>query len=704
MIGRNTARVMGILAVMTVGRADTLLEQGYTALGGATPPPPPSGIAQNHVRFRTEALVYAGDADVIRLAATCVKIGRYGSPLTLKLLPADAASAEPETRTVPPGETVEIAFSVTPRTVRRLVVDARRNAYTLRCLNGRLAFPAEIGGTPFHCIRRAAPIYFFVPEGARRFQVKLEGEGVGEVASAKIFLPGGAEAAKLSTLGTFEQTVTVDVPTGADNALWRAEAARIPGQLFEDFTISFAGDVVPYVSESPTGLLAPLFGTSTSAVAWQVGRDPAPDIKVRLHVPLAENHLRLAFSVRGPNGNVVQEETVDPKRACEVVLNLSGALQPGEYAWAVSAIGATDRRTSLRREGIWVLVPRPKQMTADDGVLCNGKPFFPRGLYHVSPEDYALVAAHGFNCVQTSAGVPPTKERAQSWCNGSVEQAAAAGLKSCVALYWSGRPNGSEWRRQFEGIRAHPGVLAWMIQDEPDGRLVPLEEMARSYAYIRANDPERPAYTCLCRPTTYGRYGHQTDYMSLDVYPIGRAPITQIAVSLERAQHVMPRVPFWFIGQIWPWPKKPNVTPAQHRCMTYLALTHGARGLMWYSFRDPGWYIPEGNPPLWDMMRAVNTEVAELEPFLLRPNTWEKAVPVEGEDAVHVSLKRTDGRVCVIAVNPADRAHDAVIPLGDVKADTLRVQFEDRSLSLADGVIRDHFAPLAVHVYIGSER
>jgi len=215
--------------------------------------------------------------------------------------------------------------------------------------------------------------------------------------------------------------------------------------------------------------------------------------------------------------------------------------------------------------------------------------------------------------------------------------------------------------------------LVWMIQDEPDARVASLERMARACGYIRKHDPERPAYTCLCRSQTYHRYGHQTDYMSLDVYPIGRTVITKIADNLEHAQAVVPRVPFWFIGQIWPWKGRPNVTPEQHRCMTYLALTHGARGLMWHSFRDPDWYIPEGNAPLWAAMKTVNSELVELGPFLLKPNVWEKVV-----GSVHVSMKRVGGDLCVIAVNPSDRACEVAIPVDDMGASRLRVAFEDR--------------------------
>ena len=697
----RAVRWAGIAAIVGISvsgaSGDRLLEQGYFAPEGRA-----AAVKADHrtqIRFRTEALVQADEKGEIRIRAACAAIGRYRSPLSLTLTPTHDAGAS-EKRTVEAGDVAELLFRSRPGSVRQLVLDAKRNAYTVECLNGPLAFPAEMGATPFHGIRRAGPVYVYVPKGANRFRVKLEGEGTGEIAAATLYGPAGAEVLAIDTVGVFERSASVDVPAGMDGGVWRVEMGRVPGRLFEDFAISFDGDVVPYVSESPSGLLAPLFGVHASSVAWQIGRDAFPSVTACLYTVFPQTGLSLKYAVQGPDGSSVRGENVDVAGKTRVTLGLPGTVPAGEYIWSVSAVNAGGAPV-MSREGVWMVVPRPKQMTATDGLLHNGKPFFPRGLYHVAPGDYALVAAHGFNCVQTKAGVPPVRKSRQSWCNGSVAEASRAGLKSCVALYWSGRPNSEEWRRQFKGVLKHPDVLVWMIQDEPDGRFLPVERMARSYSYLRTHDPERPAYTCLCRPQTYGKYGPQTDYMSLDVYPIGRSPITRIADSLERAQRVVPQVPFWFIGQIWPWKGKPNVTPAQHRCMTYLALTHGARGLMWYSFRDPDWYVPEGNPPLWAMMKTVNDELEALEPFLFEPNTREHVVTTGDGDGVHTSLKCVGNRACLIAVNPSDRALQATIPVAEFAGASVDVLFEDRSVLLPHAAITDRFGPLAVHIYVG---
>ena len=76
--------------------------------------------------------------------------------------------------------------------------------------------------------------------------------------------------------------------------------------------------------------------------------------------------------------------------------------------------------------------------------------------------------------------------------------------------------------------------------------------------------------------------------------------------------------------------------------MTYLALTFGnVRGLMWYSFRDPDWYLPKSNPEVWAACRKVNRELVALEPVLLGENITEgwieisSNVPIVGAELIH---------------------------------------------------------------------
>ena len=265
---------------------------------------------------------------------------------------------------------------------------------------------------------------------------------------------------------------------------------------------------------------------------------------------------------------------------------------------------------------------------------------------------------------------------------------------------------------------ARPSAAALM--DEPCGHHMPVSKVEEAYGLIRDLDLEHPAYTCLCpcRPDVYEDYGGSTDIIAIDVYPVDRQPITDIAKWLDIAKKDAPEQAVWFIGQLWSWPtkigtdpifpKRVLVTPAQHRCMTYLALTHdNTRGLMWYSFRDPDWYLPDSNPALWDACKKVNEELASLEPILLEANKWERVIKAaEGAGAtpqgeIHLCLKPHEDKLYLIAVNPSDKQemHLSLDLAADQPGPEAKVLFEDRTVQLTGTTLSDNFAPLAVHIY-----
>jgi hypothetical protein len=56
----------------------------------------------------------------------------------------------------------------------------------------------------------------------------------------------------------------------------------------------------------------------------------------------------------------------------------------------------------------------------------------------------------------------------------------------------------------------------------------------------------------------------------------------------------------------------------------------------------------------------------------------------------------------VIAVNPTQNAVEGTIQVSGADARTIDVLGEGRQVTAADGVIKDGFAPLAVHIYVGA--
>jgi len=638
---------------------------------------------QTRLRWGREYLLYVTEPGTVTVTIGCERVGRYEDDAELTVLGTDGA--ELATASAAVGETAEATFTATQVGPLDLRVDARRNGFTLAAEGAKLLIPAGVGGQPFHGVSRAAPAYLFVPPGARQFGILLSGQGTGETAKAHLLGPDGTEVALLNTTGKMTDSATIEVPAGTDDSVWALVIEQGDDGMFEDFEFTLAGDVSPYVSETPEDLLCPAMGASSAKVSRE-RRDPVLPVEVTLYADLAQfGDTSLQAVARSEDGAEAWSEELTDSATRTLALAPDERLADGKYEWSVTMLRGGEE---LKRfEGMWWYVPAPAYITDDGTTLVNGEPFFARGLYHVEPEDYELLVSHGFNAVQTHAD--------------NVEAVQAAGLKAGVALYWGSRPGSDAWREKVDRLMENESVFAWWIQDEPDGGRMSTDLLADCYMYIRQQDPNRPAYTCLCVPGTYETYAPQTDIVSIDVYPIGRSPLTSISNTLEHAQDVIPGNVHYFIGQIWPWSKGPMVTPAQHRAMTYLALAHGARGLFWYSFNDPNWHIPDNNPELWAEMKLVNDELIVLEPALLNASLGEATF---ADGAIHAAARRAGDELFVIAVNPTDEAVSARVLLSEVapgltcsaSADAI---FEDREVAVADGAISDDFEPLAVHVY-----
>jgi len=677
---------MALAAAATLGCAAEveLLPGGFFAPGSASR----HDLELGHTKLRgmTNLLLYVTEPGEVVVTIACEQVGRYKGGAKLSVL--DPSGAELGQAEAAVGESASVSFAATrigPHDVR---VDGGRNGFTLAAEGARLLIPAGAGGEPFHGVSRAAPVFLFVPPGGREFAVRVGGQGAGETVKAHLLAPDGTEVAVLNTTGKMTDSATVGVPDGADDGVWAMTLERGEQGIFEDFEFTLSGDVSPYVAERPEDLLCPAMSVRSRRVSRE-GRDPDPSVVITLYAALADlDGATIALDVRPfEGGDALWSDTVTEAEGRSLQVGPPQRPADGKYAWSARLMQGEETVQSF--EGTWWCVPAPAAITEDGTVLVNGEPFFARGLYHVEPEDYELVRAHGFNAVQCHAE--------------NVEAVRQAGLKAGVALYWRGRPNSERWREAMQSVIDSDAVFAWWIQDEPRATVPVIEMIADAYMYIRMQDPSRPAYTCLNNPSTYEELAPQTDIVSADVYPIGRGKITQIADTLDHGRDVIPKHVHYFIGQVWSWPNTRLVEPDEHRCMTYLALAHGARGLFWYSFRDANWYLPDDNPAVWAEMKRVNDELIALEPALLTGNLGQHVFAEDG-GAVHTAVKRVEDRLYVIAVNPGDEAVSCAIDLellapGVACDDHAEVMFEDRSIQTQDGAIRAEFEPLGVHVY-----
>jgi hypothetical protein len=143
-------------------------------------------------------------------------------------------------------------------------------------------------------------------------------------------------------------------------------------------------------------------------------------------------------------------------------------------------------------------------------------------------------------------------------------------------------------------------------------------------------------------------------------------------------------------------------TPAELRCMTYLALVHEARGIIFFSYSYNG-PMRENNPAQWREIKKCATEIRDLAPALAGSSGDLVANQTPDSKQVHTRVIRNGEAAYVIAVNtqrtPMSRVKWTTRGFAD---GTLEVIGEDREVTMRNSVFEDDFGPLAVHVYRGA--
>ncbi len=354
----------------------------------------------------------------------------------------------------------------------------------------------------------------------------------------------------------------------------------------------------------------------------------------------------------------------------------------------------------------------------------DGAPFFPIGWYgSVNTQHLAELASGPFNCLLAYGTDNVPKKEMLSFLDAM--QARKLKLIYCLndvyptATYFEGKTwegisgNDAIAEAIVAAYRDHPAIIAWYLNDELPHRLVP--RLTEYYTRVKQVDPGRPNFIVLCNRSELPYFPGTTDIFGVDPYPIPHDPITRVSDFMEAARAaVRDRQCVWLVPQAFAWyqynSKNPDrghaptpdelrtgraPTREEERCMTYLGLIHGAKGLIYYCYYD--FRVLPQYAEMWAWMKSIAGEVRELTPALLSAETT-GSLSVSAPN-LHTSLKRHEGRYYLMAANPGSAACTAEFAVKGGGSGEVSVRFEGRKLKLRRGRFHDNFAPLAVHVY-----
>jgi hypothetical protein len=503
--------------------------------------------------------------------------------------------------------------------------------------------------------------------------------------------------------------------------LWASRPARSFGVTVDNFRLQ-PGEKLPLVNFD---LLQPNYRE------WVLPGAKGLKVSATLH---PEEHgvnpreLRLCLTAVAGKGHVSSTSVFGTNA---LTASLPAARLPAGLVRLTAAVIQASTGQSLQAR-TWMLCKlTPAELGAlkvyidtDNNTIVDGQPFFPLGWFNnTSDSNLDEIADSPFNCVLDYGMNHVPKDRMLAY----LDRARQKGLKVIYCLNdvyptatyidsWEGvTGNQPIADAVVDAYKDHPAVLAWYLNDELQADLEPrLEEY---YQRVARADPNHPCCIVLCNMPELKLFPATTDIMGVDPYPIPKNPVTQVSDQAEVAKlAVASHKPVWVVPQAFGWyqynsenkdrghiPSAAELkegrapTYEEDRCMTYLALNHGAKGLIYYCYYDLR-VLPQYRE-MWGWLKSIAAEVKALSPVLLSPDDRGTALCLPPNANVDTRLKQHEGKLYLIAVNTATAPCHVTFKLGGLRSDQAGVLFEGRSVKLAKAQMIDDFKPLAVHVY-----
>lgn len=595
--------------------------------------------------------------------------------------------------------------------------------------------PASAGWTPWTWRFRAKP-------GTVQLVVAVRQSGVGEVwfDDVALFEAGDTRLAVVER-GTItalpdRRRWRAEVCAGGDGAPWRLSLTEQPGgRRLAVREGAAAREMAEFDCAVPEGarVLFALEDAASGAVLATEAVAAPPLVEFEMLSPRYRNAIHLShppqtvrarlachadaavrrdmsFAVQSGGRTVRRWRSLKDEQVLEIPLTVPKGAKSVDLTVLLKGVPGRERFSAPLNVVPRAAAGREVFIGDDNETRVDGRPFFPAGFYgpRVGPS-FDPIAKAGYTAALTYETDP---ERCRAW----LDDCQRLGLLGMVSVPhpFVAKFDEAKLRAALRVVKQHPALLAWYLFDEPSPSK-PHEspaDLKRVYDVIADEDPHHPVGVCICVPDHFGTYEACCDMVLPDPYPLvkARRPLTWVSQWVDTARAALgDRKPVWVVPQAFGWDVIENIpdpesyrtpTPAQERCMTYLALTHGARAAMYYCYHvytgyDAarkkaggypyvlGGYLPDRQPALWGALEKLGGEMRSFGPALLRPGAREGVT-----GSVHWRLTPAGGKndAWLIAVN-ADEAAAATVTLPFRNAGRMKIAHGEGTLAdTADGV------------------
>jgi hypothetical protein len=324
----------------------------------------------------------------------------------------------------------------------------------------------------------------------------------------------------------------------------------------------------------------------------------------------------------------------------------------------------------------------------------NGKPFFPIALYDAPLDDQTLreLREFGFNVLACDA-------------------------KSCPSLPAKGFYGMVHADKKMDDLT---GTFLGVGADSPAliFRKDLIKQVAEANAKTRAAVPGRPIMNAIGywenepAGVVAGKLPSKAMYEDLvaaiDVsapylYPVPYQPVSSVGDAVRRARKASDgKKPLLPVLQLFVWDAKDRYpTPAELRCMAFLALVEGAHGIGYYSYGSvtgkPKTTIAAVQPELWKSVKKLNLDIADFGPRLLSGTPASDLTLGKGDSAVKMKAVREKAGLLALIVNSAATKQEVKLT-GQTEASGQSWLRNGKAIEAKDGAVTLTLEPFAVEI------
>lgn len=341
-------------------------------------------------------------------------------------------------------------------------------------------------------------------------------------------------------------------------------------------------------------------------------------------------------------------------------------------------------------------------------LFAAGQPLFPMGLHYLSDEDqFTALAEAGFNTL-----ILPSRLAGMA----RVQALAQSGLRAIIS---SSSLESAFWRTMQEKFARSPEIIGWYVLHKPANQMPPVapELMLDLGQRLAALDPARPVMLAEASVSHLVDYVPACDVLMPWTEPEPPGDLRSVDVMLQEALAAAAgRKPVWAMlpltGMAYstdlrldPQTTGRPPTPAEYRCMAFLALARGVNGLFAHGHLVPAtrnqraYHVAVDAPPLWEMAQTVAAQVRVIAPILL----YGEPVEVSG-DSPHIALRalRYGEGTYILAANISAEATPLTFRVPSLTSPELQLAFDNRRLvSPEAGLYSEVLEPHGVRLYVG---